>query len=162
MQKWLKKNRNGKTVVLATGTFDLFHYEHLKYLEGAKKNGDILVVAVKSNRCAALKNPERPVITEEQRVAIVDAIRYVDYTVIVDYDPNTVLEFEPENKKQEEWLIIFQDLFKTLRPDILYYENNSVLQSARNKVFEKYEITGVMKKRGKTASTTEIIRKMKK
>lgn len=121
-----------------------------------------MVVAVKSNRCAALKNPERPVITEEQRVAIVDAIRYVDYTVIVDYDPNTVLEFEPENKKQEEWLIIFQDLFKTLRPDILYYENNSVLQSARNKVFEKYEITGVMKKRGKTASTTEIIRKMKK
>lgn len=121
-----------------------------------------MVVAVKSNRCAALKNPERPVITEEQRVAIVDAIRYVDYTIIVDYDPNTVLEFEPENKKQEEWLIIFQDLFKTLRPDILYYENNSVLQSARNKVFEKYEITGVMKERGKTASTTEIIRKMKK
>ena len=70
-----------------------------------------MVVAVKSNRCAALKNPERPVITEEQRVAIVDAIRYVDYTIIVDYDPNTVLEFEPENKKQEEWLIIFQDLF---------------------------------------------------
>ena len=80
---------------------------------------------------------------------------------IVDYDPSTVLEFESENKKQEEWLIIFQDLFKTLRPDILYYENNPVLQSARNKVFEKYGITGVMKERGEKASTTEIIKKMK-
>ena len=94
-------------------------------------------------------------------MAIVDAIRYVDYTIIVDYDQSTVLEFESENKKQEEWLIIFQDLFKTLRPDILYYENNPVLQSARNKVFEKYGITGVMKERGEKASTTEIIKKMK-
>ena len=38
--------RIGKKVVLGTGTFDLFHYEHLKYLEGAKKQGDILVVAI--------------------------------------------------------------------------------------------------------------------
>ena len=50
LAEMVEKNRNGKTVVLATGTFDLFHYEHLKYLEGAKKNGDILVVAVKSRK----------------------------------------------------------------------------------------------------------------
>lgn len=37
LAEMVEKNRNGKTVVLATGTFDLFHYEHLKYLEGAKK-----------------------------------------------------------------------------------------------------------------------------
>ena len=42
----VNKVRNGKKVVLATGTVDLFHYEHLKYLEGAKQQGDILVVAV--------------------------------------------------------------------------------------------------------------------
>ncbi len=158
--KMVEKNRCGKTVVLATGTFDLFHYEHLKYLEGAKKNGDILVVAVKSNKCAALKNSERPVITEKQRAAIVDAIRCVDYTIIVDYNPSIVLELEPDNKEQKEWLIIFQDLFKVLRPDVLYYENNKVLQSARDQVFKKYGIVGVMKERGKSVSTTEIIRKM--
>lgn len=158
----VEKNRQGKKVVLATGTFDLFHYEHLKYLEGAKQHGDILVVAVKSDKCASLKNPDRPIISENQRVAIVDAIRYVDYSIIVDYNPNINLEVETENAKQKEWLIIFQELFKNLKPDVLYYENNDVLQTARDKVFEKYGITGVMKKRGESASTTEIIQKMKK
>lgn len=158
----VEKNRQGKKVVLATGTFDLFHYEHLKYLEGAKQHGDILVVAVKSDKCASLKNPDRPIISENQRVAIVDAIRYVDYSIIVDYNPNINLEVEAENAKQKEWLIIFQELFKNLKPDVLYYENNDVLQTARDKVFEKYGITGVMKKRGESASTTEIIQKMKK
>lgn len=158
----VEKNRQGKKVVLATGTFDLFHYEHLKYLEGAKQHGDILVVAVKSDKCASLKNPDRPIISENQRVAIADAIRYVDYSIIVDYNPNINLEVEAENAKQKEWLIIFQELFKNLKPDVLYYENNDVLQTARDKVFEKYGITGVMKKRGESASTTEIIQKMKK
>lgn len=162
LAKIVERNRKGRTVVLATGTFDLFHYEHLKYLEGAKKQGDILVVAVKSNKCAELKHPDRPIIPEEQRIAIVDAIRYVDYTVIVDYNPSIKLEFKSENKKQEEWLIIFQELFKSLKPDVLYYENKPVLQSARNFVFEKYGVIGVMKERGKSASTTEIIEKVRK
>ena len=48
ISKKLQTEREGKKVVLATGTFDLFHYEHLKYLENAKKQGDILVVAVKT------------------------------------------------------------------------------------------------------------------
>lgn len=36
LSKMVERVRKGRTVVLATGTFDLFHYEHLKYLEGAK------------------------------------------------------------------------------------------------------------------------------
>lgn len=156
------KVRQDKKIVLATGTFDLFHYDHLKYLEGAKNQGEILVVAVKSNKCASLKNPDRPIIDEMQRVAIVDAIKYVDYSIIVDYDEDLKLEIEPENEKQREWLIIFQELFKALKPEILYYEENPVLQSARDKVFEKYGISGFMKARGQNTSTTEIIKKMKK
>ena len=157
----VNKIRQGKKVVLATGTFDLFHYEHLKYLEGAKKQGDILVVAVKNNQCASLKNPDRPVIDEKQRIAIVDAIKYVDYSILVGYDPNRNIEIGFENEKQREWLIIFQELFKIVRPDILYYEDNPVLQSARDEVFKKYGILGIMKKRGETSSTTEIIKKIK-
>ncbi len=156
----VEKNRQGKKVVLATGTFDLFHYEHLKYLEGAKQHGDILVVAVKSDKCASLKDPQRPMISQNQRIAIVDAIKYVDYSIIVDYNPNINLEVEAENAKQKEWLIIFQELFKNLKPDVLYYENNEVLQTARDKVFKKYCITGKMKKRGESISTTEIIKKL--
>lgn len=161
LSREVMKVRDGKKVVLATGTFDLFHYDHLKYLEGAKNEGEILVVAVKSNKCAGLKNPDRPVIDEAHRIAIVDSIKYVDYSIIVDYDEKLQLEINADNKKQKEWLIIFQELFKTLKPDILYYEDNPVLQSARDEVFEKYGILGVMKKRGESASTTDIIKKLK-
>lgn len=161
LSKVVEEIRNEKKVVLATGTFDLFHYEHLKYLEGAKKQGDILVVAVKSDKCASLKNPDRPYIKQMERTAIVDAIKYVDYSIIVDYNPDVILEVEPENEKQREWLIIFQEIFKILKPDILYYENNPVLQSARDKVFEKYGIYGILKERGESTSTTEIIEMLK-
>lgn len=147
-------------IVLATGTFDLFHYEHLKYLEGAKKQGDILVVGVKNDKCAGLKGDGRPIIKEEHRIAIIDAIKYVDYSFLVDYDPSVTLEVEAENDKQKEWLIIFQEAFKKLKPDILYYEENPKLQTARDKVFEKYGIEGFMKPRGQGASTTEIIQKI--
>lgn len=161
--KMLKEEkRKGKKVVLATGTFDLFHYEHLVYLKGAKEHGDILVVGIKSNKCAALKDPTRPVIDEVQRAEIVDNLKCVDYVYLVDYNENLELEVEAENSKQEEWLKIFQDSFKELKPDILYYEINHKLQTARNKVFEKYGIEGVAKVRGKGSSTTEIIEKISK
>jgi cytidyltransferase-like protein len=160
LSKEIANERIGKQIVLATGTFDLFHYEHLKYLEGAKSQGDILVVAVKNNKCAGLKGNERPIIDEQQRIAIVDAIKYVDYSFLVDYDPNVLLEIEADNENQKEWLIMFQETFKTLKPDILYYEDNPKLQTARDKVFNRYGISGIMKPRGQGASTTEIIKKI--
>ena len=149
--------RTRKKVVLATGTFDLFHYEHLKYLEGAKRHGDILVVGIKNDKCAGLKGNGRPIITEKHRIAIVDAIEYVDYSFLVDYNPNISIEIEADNKHQREWLTIFQYTFKVLKPDILYYEDNPKLQTARDKVFNKYGIKGIIKPRGERASTTEII-----
>lgn len=153
----IKTKEAGKKIVLATGTFDLFHYEHLKYLEGAKKQGDILVVAVKSNQCAALKGKNRPIIDEIQRSAIVNSIRPVDYVVIARYEESDI---PYDNQKQKEWLNMFENVFKLLRPDILYYENNPVLKTARHKIFQKYHVKGVLKERGKMISTTEIIEKV--
>lgn len=157
----LEKERKGKTVVLGTGTFDLFHISHLEYLEEAKRQGDILVVAVKNDKCAHLKGNDRPIIPEEQRVAIVNGLKCVDYVVLVDYDPRVELEVEVENNKQKEWVIIFQELFKKLHPDILYHEINPVLATAREKVLQKYGIKGVAARRGEKSSTTKIINKIK-
>lgn len=158
--KILEKERKGKKVVLGTGTFDLFHYSHLKYLENAKKQGDILVVAVKNDKCARLKGANRPIIEERQRVEILDAIKYVDYVILVDYNPNIIPEIEAENSRQKEWIIIFQEVFEKLRPDILYHEINPVLETARTKVFEKYGIKGIPTKRGSVISTSKIIEKI--
>lgn len=73
----------GKSVVLANGCFDTLHVGHVRYLEGAKREGDVLIVAVNSNlSVACLKGPGRPILDEFARAHLVAAIRHVDYVVI--------------------------------------------------------------------------------
>ena len=151
-----------KTVVLASGTFDLFHYDHLRYLQGAIRQGDILIVAVKSNKSARLKGSNRPIIDENERMAIVDNIKGVDYTVLVDYNEDYVLQITYDNEQQRQWLNMFEQLFEQLRPDIMYHEDNPVLKTARERLFEKYGVKGVPKPRGNKESTSEIIKKIAK
>jgi rfaE bifunctional protein nucleotidyltransferase chain/domain len=75
----------GKTIAMANGIFDLFHVGHLRYLEGAKAEADVLVVAVNSDASTKLnKGPSRPVIPEAERAEIVAALRCVDHVVLFD------------------------------------------------------------------------------
>ena len=56
----------GRTLALANGIFDLFHVGHLRYLQGAKAEADLLLVAVNSDASTrAYKGPGRPVVPEE-------------------------------------------------------------------------------------------------
>lgn len=156
----LREQFANKTIVLGTGTFDLFHYEHLRYLSDAKKLGDILFIAVKDNQCASLKGLNRPIIDERQRIAIVDSIKYVDYSFLVNY--STSMEILPfDNEYQKQWLKMFEKVFQTLKPDIFFYEINSTLQTARDRAFNKYEIKGVSRERTEIISTTKIINYIK-
>ncbi|MBR3002063.1 MAG: adenylyltransferase/cytidyltransferase family protein [Clostridia bacterium] len=157
----LRKETN-KKIVLATGTFDLFHFEHLKYLQDAKKQGDILIVAVKDNACARLKGTNRPIIDESQRIEIVDNIKCVDYTVLVHYEENEEIVLEYDNEAQYQWLKMFEKIFRQLNPDILYYEENTKLQTARNRILSAYDVQGVSRIRTAIVSTTKIIEKLAK
>ncbi len=76
--------RAGRTIALANGVFDLFHVGHLRYLEGAKVQADLLVVAVNSDASTRLleKGPGRPLVPEAERAEIVAALRCVDHVVI--------------------------------------------------------------------------------
>lgn len=75
--------RRGKIIVLANGCFDTLHVGHIRYLEGARREGDILVVAVNSDSSVcALKGPGRPVLPETARAALVGALRAVDYVLL--------------------------------------------------------------------------------
>lgn len=77
----------GKTVALANGMFDLLHVGHLRYLEGAAIEADVLVVAVNSDRSSrALKGPGRPVVPEHERAELVGGLACVDWVTIFD-DP---------------------------------------------------------------------------
>ena len=75
----------GRKVVLANGCFDILHVGHVRYLEGARKLGDVLVVAINSDRSVrALKGDDRPILNENERVALVSALRCVDHVVVFD------------------------------------------------------------------------------
>ena len=157
----LKEERKGKTIVVAPGSFDLLHLNHIIFLENAKEQGDILVVAVKNDKCVRLKGKNRPIFGEKKRAKMVEAIKPVDYVIIVDYDPSITPEVEYDNESQKEWLIMFQEVFKKLHPDIFYHEINPVLEDARTRAFERYDIKGISAERLKGISTSEIIKKIK-
>jgi rfaE bifunctional protein nucleotidyltransferase chain/domain len=75
--------REGRRIAFANGCFDILHVGHVRYLEEAKKCGDVLVVGVNSDRSvAALKGPGRPILPEEARAELVAALEPVDYVVI--------------------------------------------------------------------------------
>lgn len=92
--------REGKTIVLANGCFDLFHVGHVRYLRGAAELGDVLVVGINSDRqTSMLKGPGRPFVPEGERAEIVGAVKGVDLVTI--FDEPTVTE-----------------LIEAIRPDI--------------------------------------------
>src|SRR5262245_31881206 len=76
---------NGKTVVCNNGVFDLLHVGHVRYLEEARRFGDVLVVALNSDRTVReLKGDGRPVVPEAERAEIIAALRSVTYVTIFD------------------------------------------------------------------------------
>ena len=79
--------REGKTVVFANGCFDLIHVGHIRFLESARSQGDILVVAINSDRSVReIKGDSRPVVPEAERAEVVAALACVDHVFIFD-DP---------------------------------------------------------------------------
>ena len=71
------------TIAFANGAFDLLHVGHIRYLEGAKREADRLVVAINSDKSVrGLKGPSRPILPEADRAELVDALRAVDYVII--------------------------------------------------------------------------------
>lgn len=76
---------NGKVVVTTNGVFDLFSIPHLRYIEAAKREGDILLVGINSDMSVkVLKGPKRPIVSELDRATIVAAIRAVDAVFLFD------------------------------------------------------------------------------
>ena len=65
----------GKKIVFTNGCFDILHYGHIKYLEDAKKKGDILVVGVNSDSSIKrIKGAARPIVNQRDRLRIIAAL----------------------------------------------------------------------------------------
>ncbi len=79
--------RSGGKVVFTNGCFDLLHRGHLFLLREARKLGDVLVVGLNSDDSARrVKGPDRPVMLEEDRVELLEALPCVDYVTVFDED----------------------------------------------------------------------------
>src|SRR2546430_9587731 len=82
-EKLAEYKRQGRRVVFANGCFDTLHVGHIRYLEGAWREGDVLVVGVNADSSVcSLKGPGRPVLDENARAWLVAALRCVDYVVL--------------------------------------------------------------------------------
>lgn len=89
-----------KRVVFTNGCFDLMHIGHTRYLQAARKLGDVLVVGVNTDASvrALNKGDGRPIVPEAQRAEVVAALACVDYVVLFDEpDPGRLIaDLQPD------------------------------------------------------------------
>jgi len=77
----------GKRVVFTNGCFDILHHGHVDYLMKAKAQGDVLILGLNTdNSVKRLKGPDRPIVEEGDRAAVVAALASVDYVCLFDED----------------------------------------------------------------------------
>lgn len=75
--------RAGLSVAFANGCFDVLHVGHVRYLQGAKREADLLVVGVNGDQSVRrLKGEGRPLQPEEDRALLVAALRVVDHVLV--------------------------------------------------------------------------------
>lgn len=94
-----KEKEKGSTIVLANGCFDVLHVGHIRYLQGAKAQGDLLVVGINSDRqVAVLKGPGRPIMADTERAEMVASIAAVDLVTVFDEPTveNLLLALRPD------------------------------------------------------------------
>ena len=119
-----QEGKKKRKIVLASGTFDLLHLGHVKYLEEAKKAGGRnaeLIVIVARDSTVEKRRGTRPIILENQRRALVDSLKVVDEAVL-GYE-----EFDIEK------------VIEKIKPDAiaLGYDRGDIEQTVRNYVKEK-------------------------
>jgi D-beta-D-heptose 7-phosphate kinase/D-beta-D-heptose 1-phosphate adenosyltransferase len=134
----------GLTIVFTNGCFDLIHPGHIRYLQQASEQGDLLVVGVNTDRSVAtLKGPGRPILNLQERCEVLSALRSVH--AVVPFDEETPLE-----------------LIRQVRPHVLVKGGDwaveeivgrQVVQADGGKVLSLPFHTGI--------STTEIIRRIR-
>ena len=82
-----------KIIGYTTGVFDMFHIGHLNILKRAKMYCDYLIVGVSSDKLVRKEKNKTPVINQDERIEIVESIRYVD-KVVPQFDKNKMAAFE--------------------------------------------------------------------
>lgn len=116
----IRRQHIDKTIVLTSGTFDMIHVGHLLYLEAVKALGDIVVVMLSGDgRTKARKGPNRPIIPENDRAQMLDALKIVDY-VFIDPGKSAPDQIDPVHTEVLEHLN--PDVYATDGPDPRFFD----------------------------------------
>ncbi len=138
-----KLRKAGKTLITCNGSFDLFHYGHLAFLEKAKEAGGVLSVGVNSDSSIKqYKSSDRPVIPQEIRSQILAALELVDYVYI--YDETTPMAF-----------------LEIVKPDLHANGEEYKEEGIENSTVEKFGGKVFFVERTPGCSTTELIARIK-
>lgn len=115
----------GKTIVLVTGCFDILHTEHRKFLQKAKKKGNILLVGMESDkRVRELKGQGRPVNKIKKRTKQLVDTNIPDYVFVLPEHFSATAEHER--------------LIARIRPDILAVSAHTLHQGKKKEMVERY------------------------
>ncbi|MBN1545155.1 MAG: D-glycero-beta-D-manno-heptose 1-phosphate adenylyltransferase [Syntrophaceae bacterium] len=78
-------HRQGKKIAFTNGCFDILHVGHVRYLQEARKQGDVLILALNSDRSVrSIKGEKRPIVPEGERADVMAALTCIDYVTIFD------------------------------------------------------------------------------
>jgi len=113
-----------KIIGYTTGVFDMFHIGHLNILKRAKEQCDYLIVGVSTDEVVEEYKKKTPIIKFEERIAIVEAIKYVDKVV-----PQTTMD------KMEAW--------NQLKFDVMFHGSDWKGSDMYNHIIEKFNNVGV-------------------
>jgi len=104
----IRSQHKDKKIVLTSGTFDLLHVGHLRYLDAVKSLGSIVVVLLSGDdRVKARKGPQRPIIPQDDRAQMLDALKVVDYVFI-----------DPATAPPDQIDPVHATIVATLQPDV--------------------------------------------
>lgn len=152
--KNIRKKHKDNVLVYVSGTFDLLHANHIIFFEKAKQLGNCLIVGVgpdtdvKKNKKGTL-----PILNQDIRLKMVDSLRMVDYCFL---GKKMLKKGNPQTRVIE--------IFKQLRPNIYYLNNDASDIDFRKKVCQEYGVKMIISKPSKKyegLTTSKIIAKIK-
>ena len=141
-------HKDAKKIVLATGVFDYLHKEHVKFLELARKQGDVLFVGVETDdRVKQLKGEGRPLQSLEVRLNNLKKVAIVDEVFIL---PNNLINVEVQKQ-----------LMAAVRPSVYAVSSHSPFLNKKKKAVEQFGgKLIVVHQHNDQISTTKLIKEM--
>jgi rfaE bifunctional protein nucleotidyltransferase chain/domain len=80
-----KRRKEGKTIAFTNGCFDILHVGHVRYLQEARKLGDLLILGLNSDASVrAIKGEKRPLVPQQERAEVVASLTAVDFVTLFD------------------------------------------------------------------------------